>query len=124
MKPGTKANLDIWRDKSKRTLAVTVGELKNDQVARAKPSSRGGEDTGKLGLAVRPLEDASGLVVENATGPAARAGIRRGDVLVSVNGKPVKNAEELRKAAAQAKGTLAVLVKRGDQSMFVPIEIG
>jgi serine protease Do len=63
-------------------------------------------------------------VVEAASGPAEQAGIRRGDVVVSVNGKPVKTAADLQSAAAKAKGTLALLVKRGDQSMFVPIEIG
>jgi serine protease Do len=124
VKPGSKANLEIWRERSKRTVAVTVGELPSEQVASAKPDSGGGEATGKLGLAVRPLQDASGLMVENATGPAARAGIRRGDVVVSVNGRPVKNAEELRSATANAKGTVALLVKRGDASMFVPLEIG
>jgi serine protease Do len=124
VKPGSKASLEVWRDKAKRTLAVTVAELKPDQVASAKPASGGGEATGKLGLAVRPLEDASGLVVEAASGPAERAGIRRGDVLVSVNGKPVKSAQDLRALTAKGKGTFAVLVKRGDQSMFVPIEIG
>jgi serine protease Do len=121
VKPGSKSNLDIWRDGSKKTLAVTVGELKSDQVASAKPAVD--KDTGKLGLAVRPLENASGLVVENASGPAARAGIRRGDVLVSVNGKPVKTPADLQAAADKAKGALAVLVKRGDQNIFVPIEI-
>jgi serine protease Do len=124
VKPGSKASLEVWRDKAKRTVAVTVGELKSDQVASAKPASNSGEATGKLGLAVRPLEDASGLVVENATGPAERAGIRRGDVLVSVNGKPVKSAQDLRTLTAKEKGTFALLVKRGDQSMFVPIEVG
>jgi serine protease Do len=122
VKPGSKANLEVWRERSKRTVAVTVGELPSEQAASAKPDSGSGEATGKLGLAVRP--DQSGLVVENATGPAARAGIRRGDVVVSVNGKPVKNAEELRSATANAKGTVALLVKRGEASMFVPLEIG
>jgi hypothetical protein len=41
-----------------------------------------------------------------------------------VNGKRLKNAEELRTATAKAKGTVALLVKRGDQSIFVPIELG
>ncbi|HEY7664557.1 MAG TPA: DegQ family serine endoprotease [Xanthobacteraceae bacterium] len=122
VKPGTKANFDVWRDGSKRTIAVTVTELKPEQVASAKPTSRRGDDTGKLGLALRQDED--GLVVENASGPAARAGIQRGDIVVAVNGKRVKNLEELRTAAAKAKGSVALLVKRGDQSIFVPIEIG
>jgi serine protease Do len=119
VKPGSKANFDVWRDGAKRTLAVTVGELKPDQVARA-PEQR--EDGGKLGLALRQSEE--GLVVEKASGPAARAGIRTGDVVVAVNGKRLKNAEELRTATAKAKGTVALLVKRGDQSIFVPIELG
>ena len=119
VKPGSKANFDVWRDGAKRTVAMTVGELKPDQVARA-PEQR--EDGGKLGLALRQSEE--GLVVEKASGPAARAGIRSGDVVVAVNGKRLKNAEELRSATAKAKGTVALLVKRGDQSIFVPIELG
>jgi serine protease Do len=118
VKPGSKATFDVWRDGAKRTVAVTVGELKPEQVARA-PEQR--EDGGKLGLALRQGEE--GLVVEKASGPAARAGIQRGDVVVAVNGKRVKTAEELRSAAAKTKGTLALLVKRGDQSIFVPIEV-
>jgi serine protease Do len=118
VKPGSKATFDVWRDGAKRSLAVTVGELKPDQVARA-PEQR--EDGGKLGLALRQGEE--GLVVEKASGPAARAGIQRGDVVVAVNGKRVKSAEELRSATAKAKGTVALLVKRGDQSIFVPIEL-
>jgi len=121
VKPGSKANFEVWRDGAKRTVAVTVGELKPEQVASAKPASQAGEDTGKLGLALREAE--GGLVVEKASGPAARAGIQRGDIVVAVNGKRVKSAEELRSAAAKAKGTLALLVKRGDQSIFVPIEL-
>ena len=118
VKPGSKATFEVWRDGAKRTVAVTVGELKPEQVARA-PEQR--EDGGKLGLALRQGEE--GLVVEKASGPAARAGIQRGDVVVAVNGKRVKTAQELRSAAAKTKGTLALLVKRGDQSIFVPIEI-
>jgi len=121
VKPGSKATFDVWRDGAKRSLAVTVGELKPEQVASAKPASQAGEDTGKLGLALRQGEE--GLVVEKASGPAARAGIQRGDVVVAVNGKRVKSTEELRSAAAKAKGTVALLVKRGEQSIFVPIEI-
>jgi serine protease Do len=122
VKPGSKANLQVWRDGSLRTLAVTVGELKAEEVASAAPSS--GEDSGRLGLAVRPLEDASGLLVEKASGAAARAGILRGDVVIAVNGKPVKSVDDLRSAVTKDKGSVALLVKRGEASIFVPIEMG
>jgi serine protease Do len=63
-------------------------------------------------------------VVEDVSGAAARAGIREGDIVTAVNGKPVKSVEDLRVAADKAKGNVAVLIKRGEQSIFVPIEIG
>jgi serine protease Do len=122
VKPGTKATFEVWRDGRKQNLTLTVGELKPDQVA-AGPKGEGARgDTGKLGLAVRPSDE--GLVVENATGAAARAGIRAGDVVTAVNGKRVKSVEELRAAAEKAKGTVALLVKRGDASLFVAVEVG
>ncbi|HKU46387.1 MAG TPA: Do family serine endopeptidase [Burkholderiales bacterium] len=123
VKPGSKATFEVWRDGGKRNLDITVGELKTEQVA-AGPKSEAGEaaDTGKLGLAVRPSEQ--GLVVEKATGAAARAGIRQGDIVTAINGRAVKSPAELRAAAEKAKGTVALLVRRGDDSIFVPVEVG
>ena len=118
-KPGSKVNFELWRDGGRRTVVATVAELKADEVVRAPQDA---QESGKLGLALRQGSD--GLVVENAAGPAARAGIRAGDVVVAVNGKPVKSAEELRSATAKSKGNVALLVKRGEASIFVPIEIG
>jgi serine protease Do len=57
-------------------------------------------------------------------GPAARAGIQPGDVITAVNGMPVKSPQELRAAAEKAKQGLALLVRRGEQSLFVPLELG
>jgi serine protease Do len=121
VKPGTKATLDVWRDGKKQALAVTVGELEADKTAAAKPKGESAE-TGKLGLAVRL--SAEGLVVENASGAAARAGIRTGDVVTAVNGRPVKSVEELRSAAEKSKGSVALLVRRGEASIFVPVDVG
>jgi serine protease Do len=121
VKPGTKASFDVWRDGRKQVLEVTVGALEPEKVAAVGPQG-GGAPTGKLGLAVRPSED--GLVVENATGAAARAGIRPGDVVTAVNGRPVKSVDDLRAAADNAKGTVALLVRRGEASIFVPVDVG
>ncbi len=128
-KPGTKGEMEVWRGGRKETLGVVVGELQNEQVATAKPPSA---EHGKLGLAVRPLNAgekkelglASGVIVEEASGPAARAGIRPGDVITSVNGAPVRSVDDLRKLAAKAKDSIALLVRRGDQSIFVPLDLG
>jgi serine protease Do len=128
-KPGEKATVELWRDGAKRDLTVTVGEMPTEkaQVARADAQPQG-----KLGVSVRelPKDEAKklgadgGLVVEQAAGPAARAGMQRGDVILGVNGKPVTSVEELKAAIDAAGKNAAVLVKRGDARIFVPVQIG
>jgi serine protease Do len=131
-KPGSKATLEVWRDGKKQEIAVNIGELKEPAVARNTPKGPG-ERGGKLGLAVRPLtpeekqqlgDGAQGVVVEQVGGPAARAGLRPGDLITAVNGTPVRSPDDLRKQVEKAKGSIALLVRRGDASIFVPIEIG
>jgi serine protease Do len=129
-KPGSKVTLDVWRGGKKQTLGVTVDELKTERTAKAeKPEA----DQSKLGLAVRPLTPeerkelgggATGLVVEKVGGPAARAGIRPGDLITAVNGAPVKTVDDLKRLVANAKNAVALLVRRGDATIFVPIEVG
>jgi serine protease Do len=120
VKPLTKARFEVWREGKSRTLELAVGELKPDQVASVESDQPAA--SGRLGLAVRATED--GLLVESASGAAARAGIRAGDVVTAVNGKRVKSVEELKAATEKAKGTVALLVRRGDNSLFVPVEVG
>jgi serine protease Do len=81
-----------------------------------------GEAQGKLGVSVRPGDN--GVVVERADGPAAKAGIRAGDVIVGVNGKPVKSVDELKSAIDAAGKQVAVLVQRGEARIFLPVQIG
>ena len=132
-KPGSKSQVEVWRGGKKQTLGVAVGEMKSEPVARNGKNAPNTAEGGKLGLAVRPLTPeerkelgggAQGLVVERAAGPAAKAGIRRGDLITAVNGQQVKSVEDLRAAVAKAKDNIAVLVRRGDATVFVPIEIG
>jgi serine protease Do len=129
MKPGTKATLELWRDGGAKEVAVTVGEAQDAQVAEA---ARPGEAQGKLGVAVRPLNAEErkengvkdGLVVESVSGPAARAGIQRGDVILAVNGTPVKSVGELRSLVGAAGKSIAVLVQREDAQLYVPVNLG
>jgi serine protease Do len=129
MKPGTAARLTVWRDGARRELEVKVGEAKDETVASA---ADGDHPSGRLGLAVRPLtpdeqrqlELTGGAVVEDVTGPAQEAGIRPGDVVVALNGKAVTGVDDLRRLAAAAKGSIALLVQRGAERMFVPLDLG
>ncbi|MDE1942221.1 MAG: DegQ family serine endoprotease [Betaproteobacteria bacterium] len=128
-RPGTESHIEVWRHGKPKELSVRIGEVDNIASAAASKANVPG---GKLGLAVRPLlpqeklpgDTNHGLVVENVSdGPAAQAGIRPGDVIVSVNGIWVDSADQLRIEVAHAGKTLALLVQRGEQRLFVPIRI-
>ncbi|MCC7081375.1 MAG: DegQ family serine endoprotease [Burkholderiales bacterium] len=129
MKPGSSAKIEVWRDGKPRDLAVVIGEAPSQQVAAADNSDLSGA---RLGVAVRPLSPdeqkqahvTGGVLVEQVAGAAARAGIRPGDIIVSVNQKPVKSVDELRAATKTSEKTLAILVQRDNARIFVPVELG
>jgi serine protease Do len=131
IKPGTTTTLAVWRNGKRETIKVKVDELPEPELRTASLSGKGREPdhASKLGLAVRPLQPAEkerintegSLVVERVTGPALAAGVRQGDIILSVNSKPVKTIEELTeaaKAAEKAGKVLALRVQRGDGGIF------
>ncbi len=129
--PGTKVTVEIWRDQRNRTLQLKIGELRSRaQVAAAHAGASG--DAGEFGLALRPLSPEersrlhaeSGLRVAAANGPAARAGIRAGDVILAANGTPLHSAEQLNALAKRAGTYVALLIQRGHQRLFVPVGAG
>ena len=65
-----------------------------------------------------------GVVVAVVGGAAARAGVRPGDVIVSVNRTPVKSPEQLKELIGKAGKTAALLVQRDDARIFIPVTIG
>jgi serine protease Do len=119
--PGKTAQVTLWRGGAEQSLAVTVGEMPAEKVARGndtKPQA----NSGKLGVAVEQSEQ--GLVVADASGLAARAGVQAGDVILAVNNQPVKSVEQLRHAVDQAGKHVALLVQREDARLYVPIDLG
>ena len=57
-------------------------------------------------------------------GPAAKAGIQPGDVLLAINGTPAKDVEQVREAIAKAGKSVALLVQRDGTRIFVPVQLG
>jgi len=119
----------LWHKGATRNVSATIAEWPEERVAVA---GERGPRAGKLGLAVRPLSEAErrdlgvegGVMVEAAEGAAAAAGMRPGDVILAVNGENVKSVEDLRRLTAKAKGNVAVLVKREDSRIYLPIRVG
>ncbi len=66
-----------------------------------------------------------GLLVEDVQGAAAKAGIRRGDILMALNNQDVKSVEQLTQLLNQfdkAK-SVALLIRRGDGALYVPLRL-
>ena len=131
-KPGERVRLDIWRQGKPDQLTAELGGAKAQAATVADADARGGAPQGKLGLALRPLQPdeqraakvPGGLVVAQASGAAARAGVQPGDVIVAVNGQPVKDIDQMRAVVDKADKSVALLVQRQGEQIFVPVRLG
>jgi serine protease Do len=130
-RPGDRIQLEVWRRGDKVQLTAQLAKA-SGEVAEARSHSDTGSGGGKLGLALRPLDPTearrgglnAGLVVEDVSGPAARAGVEPGDVVLAVNGTPAKSIEQMRSLLAKADKSVALLIQRGEDRIFVPVRIG
>lgn len=125
-----KVRMKVLRDKKEQQLSVTVGELKDEEIVASAP------EKGELGMTVQRLtpqiaeslglERAEGVVV-SAVDPgsaADEAGIRRGDVIVEIDRKPIRSIDEYKQAVAgikKGKGVL-LLVRRGESTLFLALK--
>lgn len=134
VKPGAKTTLTVFRRGAFKDLVVTIGE---DE--RSKKAGGDGDDNGKeaapaavpsaaLGLKVSDLAEAqrkdlklkSGVKVDTATGAAARAGLREGDLILAVDNVEVASVKAFQAQIAKADNkTLNLLVRRDDVTSFV-----
>jgi serine protease Do len=133
IKPGSKANLQVYRRGGYRDLPVIVAELEPEKVAAKKPAEREGAkpapQVGSLGLALADLTDTqkrdmklkNGVRVESAEGVAARAGVKEGDVIVTVDNVEVTSVKQFDAAVAKLDKAKSVtlLVRQGEVAKFL-----
>ncbi len=133
-KPGTRSALTVFRRGQTRDLSITIAELEPEQVAR-RPAARGsappkaGEAAQALGLTVAELTETQkkelkvrhGVRVEAASDAGARAGLREGDVILSIGNVEIRNVREFETAVAKTERGKPVnmLVQRGELVQFV-----
>jgi serine protease Do len=140
-KPGTTVPVRIVRDRAERTVNVTVDELDLDAESTRLARNRDrGDDTGQatstgFGLRLQNIspQDARELKLDSARGaliadveqgsPAARAGLRPGDVIIRVGREPIASATDAQRELGKvpSRGTAFLRVLRDGQETFVSV---
>ena len=127
MGAGETAKLQVWRAGASREIDVKVGVFADEKIASADAPQAA---KGRLGVVVRPLSPEEqrrsdgGVVVQDVAGAAAKAGIKAGDIVLSVNGERISSTEQLRDLVNKSGKRIAVLVERGESRIFIPVELG
>ncbi|MBI4572601.1 MAG: DegQ family serine endoprotease [candidate division NC10 bacterium] len=129
---GSQARVTVLREQQPKALTITLGEQPADMTAAA-PGPAPADPADRFGLTVQDLtpelrsqfrlDNVDGVVVSSVdeTGPAARAGVRPGDVITEVNREPVKTTRDFVRIVGQTRrgANLLLLVRRDGTSRFV-----
>ena len=109
--PGQMVTVGVVRDRAPQRLDVRVGEMPTEDAMAAEAEVEAGPEG--FGLQIEPLAPdtaerlglsfSEGLLVTDVAsgGPADRAGLRRGDVILEIDRKPVHDAPGLQKALGE-----------------------
>jgi serine protease Do len=126
---GRTVTMTVFRNGKTMPLRATVAEMEEPtEIAKAPPKK-------SFGLTVQNVtpEIAKSLELEIATGvvvagvepesPAANADIRKGDVILEVNRRPIKDVEDFEQAMETARDqeTILFLIRRGDSNLFIVV---
>jgi serine protease Do len=131
-KPGDQVKMDVWRDGKIVQIGARLGDASEKAAPEDREAMASADSSIKLGLSLRPLEPLerrqsgidSGLVIEDAGGAAANAGVQAGDVLLSINGRAVTSVQQVRDAVGKSTKSVALLIQRGSDKIFIPVRIG
>jgi len=127
---GKTVRLEIWRRGKTKELTATIAEPAAEPRLPAEPEPK---RANRLGLVLSELTPAQseelkvegGLLVLGARGPALKAGVREGDVILAMNDSAIGRVGELNRLLAEiaAGGTVALLVFRDGVLAYVPVRL-
>lgn len=120
---GKAVKITVFRDSKELQLNLTLASADAAPRLQREPGGNRQQDgeADLLGLVVEDSGQGQGVVVADTLrgGAAAEAGIRRGDLIVSINRKRITNTTEYERAIHSSRsGNLTILVRRGDASIY------
>jgi serine protease Do len=133
-KVGIKLPVVVIRNGKETTLYVNLGELPDDASVAQSTTHPGKKATNRLGFSAIDLTDKQkqeleldgGVLVNHMiTGPATQAGVRKGDIILAIDNKPVQNATQFAKTVKglPAGKSVALLVQRNGSPTFLAIKV-
>jgi serine protease Do len=133
-KVGVLIPVEIIRDSRRKTLKVKLGELPEDEDVQAKVREPASKTTNRIGVTVSEISDEDmesleieqGVVVDHVTnGAASRAGVRKGDIILSVDNTAVKSVKQFQSMIDKLPDgkSVALLVQRGGSPTFLALKI-
>ncbi|KGS31282.1 peptidase Do family protein [Burkholderia pseudomallei MSHR7343] len=132
-KPGAKATVTVWRKGQSRDLPITIAEFPADKAAKAdsRQAPQQKPRSSALGLTVsdlspeqlKTLKLRNGVQIDAVDGPASRAGLQRGDIVLRVGDVDITSAKQFVDVTSKLdpQRAVAVLVRRGENTQFIPI---
>jgi serine protease Do len=134
LKPGTRINLVVWRNRKRKAFTIKLGKRPSTEELTGNLSP---ETLDELGFTVQDLTDElkerygyegqSGVIVSSVErgSQAAQKGIARGALIKEVNQQEVRNTREFNDAIKEARkeGRALLFVKRGQIPLFVPLKL-
>jgi serine protease Do len=122
VKPGVSVSLDIIRDKKPMKLSLKLGTLGQDKEGKEKKDESGSK-ADKLGIIVGMTQDGSAVQIQDMDedSAAASAGIAPGDIIRRINGNPIKNIDQYKKATNGIKSGQTILfdLERKNVKLFI-----
>lgn len=133
--PGSEVQMKVWRRGQEKMLTIVVGEMDADNNVKPAPArpkkAEKADASNKLGLGVVSLPEEmakeqrikSGVLVKLVEGPAQDAGIRAGDVILSINKSDIDSVPKFNAVVAKLPGDekVVLLIQREDAVQYVPV---
>jgi serine protease Do len=129
-------DVELMRDGERRTVAVTLAELPENETAMISPGGVAPVRSNRLGIVTKEVpsdqrellglgEEIGVLIDRVETGPAERSGLRAGDIVLRLGSEPVTDLTlfEEKVESLPAGESVAVLVQRGDGRMFYALQL-